>query len=122
MDRIQQLLDSLLQRPLAPTHLFSTLQAEVTNLNSIYTSYKPLISVATQLQKKEPSFSGILASNKCMRRSLLSFLGDALSWLTGTAMSMDVSSIKKRVNQLIATQHNQQETLVYVCHLYSKCH
>ena len=49
-----------------------------------------------------------------MRRSLLPFLGDALSWLTGTAMTKDVSSIKKRINQLIATQHNQQETLVHV--------
>ena len=49
-----------------------------------------------------------------MRRSLLPFLGDALSWITGTAMTKDVSSIKKRVNQMIATQHNQQETLVCV--------
>ena len=29
-------------------------------------------------------------------------------------MTKDVSSIKKRVNQWIATQHNQQETLVHV--------
>ena len=29
-------------------------------------------------------------------------------------MTKDVSSIKKRVNQLIATQNNQQETLVHV--------
>ena len=49
-----------------------------------------------------------------MRRSLLPFLEDALSWLRGTDTTKDVSSIKKRVNQLIATQHNQQETLVHV--------
>ena len=49
-----------------------------------------------------------------MRRSLLPFLGDALSSLTGTAMTKDVSSIMKRANQLIATQHIQQETLVHV--------
>ena len=49
-----------------------------------------------------------------MRTSLLPFFGDALSWLTGTAMTKDVSSIKKRVNQMIATQHTQQETLVHV--------
>ena len=106
MDRTQQLLDSLLQKPLAPTHLISTLQAELTNLDSIYTSYEPLILVATQLLKKEPSFDGVLASNKCMRKSILPFLEDALSWLRGTAMTKDVSSIKKRVNQLIATQPN----------------
>ena len=47
-------------------------------------------------------------------RSLLPFLGDTLSWLTGTATTKDVSSIKTRINQLIATEHNQQETLVPV--------
>ena len=114
MDRTQQLLNSILQKPLAPTHLISTLQAELTNLGSTYTSYRPLILAVTQLLKKEPSFDGVSASNKCMRRSLLPFLGDALSWLTRTGMTKDVSSIKKIVNQLIATQHNQQKTLVHV--------
>ena len=95
MDRTQQLLNSLLQKPLV--HLFSTLQVELTNLDSIYTSYKPLILVATQLLKKETSFDRVLTSNRHMR-SLLPFLGDALNWLTGTAMTKDVSSIKKRVN------------------------
>ena len=49
-----------------------------------------------------------------MRRSLLPFLGDALSWLTGSATTKDVNSIKTRINQLIATQHDQQETLVHI--------
>ena len=114
MDTTQQLLDSLLQKPLAPTHLFSTLEAELTNLDDIYTYYKSLILAATQPLKKEPSFSGDLVSNKHTRRSFLPFLGDALSWLTGTATTKDVSSIKERVNQLITTQHNQQEPLVHV--------
>ena len=48
-----------------------------------------------------------------MRRSLLPFIGDALNWLTETATTDDVNSIKTRINQLIATQHNQQETLVH---------
>ena len=114
MDRTQHLLKSLLQKPLAPTHLFSTPEAELTNLDGIYISFKPLILAATQLLEKETSFNGVLVSNKCMRRSLLTFLGDALSWLTGRATTKNVSSIKKRVNQLITTQHNQQETLVHV--------
>ena len=59
MDKKQQLLDSLLQKPLALTHLFSTLQAKLTNLDSIYTPYKPLILAATQLLKKEPSFDSL---------------------------------------------------------------
>ena len=79
MDRTLQLLESLLQKPLVQTHLFSTLEAELTNLDGIHTSYKPLVLAATQLPKKGPSFDGVLVSNKCMRRSLLPFLGDALS-------------------------------------------
>ena len=47
-------------------------------------------------------------------RSLLPFLEDTLSWLTGTATTKDVISIKTRINQLITTQHNQQETLVHI--------
>ena len=48
-DRTQQLLYSLLWKPLSPTHLFSTLEAELNSLNSIHTSYKPLILAAPQL-------------------------------------------------------------------------
>ena len=58
--------------------------------------------------------------NKCTKRSLLPFLEDALSWLTGTATTKDVRSIKNRVNQLIATQH-QQET-ISTHYLHFKCH
>ena len=42
------------------------------------------------------------------------FLGDALRWLTGTATTKDVNSIKEHVNQLTETQVTQQETLVHV--------
>ena len=42
------------------------------------------------------------------------FLGDALRWLTGTATAKDINSIKTQLNQLIATQSSQQETLVHV--------
>ena len=68
-------------------------RSRINSLNSIHTYYQPLIQAATQLLKKEPSFDGVAASNKHMRRSLLPFLGDALSWLTGTATTKDVDSI-----------------------------
>ena len=42
------------------------------------------------------------------------FLGDALSWLMGTATTKDVNTIKKRVNQLIEAQSTQQKTLVHI--------
>ena len=114
MERTQQLLNSIQQKPLAPTHLISTLQVELPNLDSIYTSYSPLILVATSLLKKKPSFNGVSASNRHTRRSLLPFLGDVLSLLTGTAMTKDVSNIKKRVNQLIATQQQPTRNLSHV--------
>ena len=114
MERTQQLLDSIQQKPLAPTHLISTLQAELTNLDSIHTSYRPLTLAATQHLKRAPSLDRISTSNRHTRRNILPFLGDALSWLMGTATIKDVSSIKRRVNQLIATQHEQQGTLVHI--------
>ena len=46
--------------------------------------------------------------------SLLPFLGNALSWLTGTATTKDIYSIKTRINQLITTQASQQESLVHI--------
>ena len=64
MIRTHQLLPSLLQKPASPTQLLSGLEAELSNPNSIYTSYQPLIQAATQLLKKEPSFNGIPFSSK----------------------------------------------------------
>ena len=49
-----------------------------------------------------------------MRRSLLPFLGYALSCLTGTATTKDINAIKTEINQLITTQQSQQETLVHI--------
>ena len=42
------------------------------------------------------------------------FLGNALSWFTGTATTKDINSIKKRMNQLIAAQSTQQEGIVHI--------
>ena len=48
------------------------------------------------------------------KRSLLPFLGNSHRWLTGTATTKDINSIKTCVNQLIKTQSMQQETLVHI--------
>ena len=114
MIKAYQLLPSLLQKPAALTQILSGLEAECNNLNSIYTSYQPLIQAATHILKKEPSFDGIPVSSKHMKRSVLPFSGDTLSWLTGTATTKDVNTIKTRINQFSITQQSQQETLVYV--------
>ena len=110
--RSQLLLNSLQQKPLVSSCLLSVLQEKSANLDSIYTSYKPLnAQLGTQLLKREPSFNGMSLFSKCTKRSPLSFLGDALSWLTWTAMTTDVKIIKKKINQVIETQTQQQETL-----------
>ena len=114
MVRTCQLLQSLGQQPSTPTQLLAILQLELTNINDIYTSYKPIIIPAINLLDTDPSFDGNSNYNKHVRRSLLPLLGNALSWLTGTATSKAVNSIKKRVNQLIATQSTQQKATVHI--------
>ena len=84
MDKTHQLLKVLSQQPSAPTQLLATLQVVLTNINDIYISYKPIIIPAINLLNTDPLFNGHSKHNNQVRRSLLPFLGDALSWLTGT--------------------------------------
>ena len=58
MDRTPQRIQSLSHQPSALIHLLSALQAELTNLNDIYTSYKPIIIPAINLLDTDPSFDG----------------------------------------------------------------
>ena len=107
--RTQQLLQSLDQHPSAPTQLLSTLQLELSNIKDIYNSGKTTITSAIKLlQSNQPQ------THICHRRSLLPFLGDALSWLTGTVTTKDIHSIKTKINQLITTQASQHQTLVHI--------
>ena len=107
--RTQQLLRSLDKHPSAPTQLLSTLQLELSNIQDIYNSGETTITSAIKLlQSNQPQ------THIHHRRSLLPFLGDALSWLTGTATTKDIHSIKMWINQLIATQTSQHNTLVHI--------
>ena len=74
-----------------------------------------------KLLNTDPSFDGQPQSHIRSKWSLLPFLGDALKWLTGTATTKDINTIKTRINQLIATQSSQQETLVHIVS-GAKCH
>ena len=58
MDRTHQIIQSLGRLPSAPTELLSALQAELTNINDIYTLYKPIIIPAINLLDTDPSFDG----------------------------------------------------------------
>ena len=80
----------------------------------MYNFCKTNITLAINLLHTNPSFNGQSLSHICHRRSLLPFQGDALRWFMEMATTNDVNSIKTRINQLIATQSSQQETLVHV--------
>ena len=74
---------------MAPPQLLSTLQVEFSNIEDIYNSGLTTITSAIKLLQSNEPWTHI-----CCRRSLLPFLGDALSWLTGTATTKDIHSIK----------------------------
>ena len=112
--RTLQLLHSPDQQPSAQTQLLSMLQVELSNIEDIYNSGKTTIISAMKLLQTNPSFDGRSQQHIHHRRSLLPFLGDDLSWLTGTTTTKDINSIKTWINQLIATQSSQQETLVHI--------
>ena len=109
LTRTQQFLRSLDQHPSMPTQLLTTLQLELSNIQDIYKSSEATITSAIQLLNSKQ-----LQTQAQCRRNLLPFLGDALSWLTGTTTTKDIHSIKTRINQLIATQTSQCNTLVHV--------
>ena len=112
--RTCQLLHSLDQQPSVQMQLLSMLQVELSSIEDIYNSVKTTMTSAIKLLQSNPPFDGQSQTHICHRRSLLPFLGDALSWLTGTATTKDINSIKIWINQLIATQSSQQETLVHI--------
>ena len=89
LTRTQQFLRSLDQHPSAPAQLLAILQLELSNIQDIYKSSETTIVSAIQLLN-----SNQLQTHALCRRSLLPFLGDALSWLTGTATTRDIHSIK----------------------------
>ena len=78
--------------------------SELITINDMYDSCKLTIISTIILLNTDPSFDGHVTSNNHLKRSLLPFLGNALRWLTGTATTTDVNSIKECVNQLIVAQ------------------
>ena len=97
------------QHPSAPTQLLTTLQLKLSNIQDIYKSSKTTITSAINLLNSNQ----LQTSTQC-KGSLLPFLGATLSWLTGTATTKDIHSIKTRINQLIATQTSQCSTQVHI--------
>ena len=115
--RTQQFLRSLEQYPSASTQLLATLQLELTNIQDIYKSNEATIVSAINLLNSNQ----LQPITRC-KRSLLPFLGTALSWLTETATTKDICSIRARINQLIATQSSQCDTLVHIISILNVTH
>ena len=103
LSRTWQLLHSLDQQPLVQIQLLLTLQVELSNIDGKYNSGKTAIVSAIKLLQSNPSSDGHSQTHICYRRSLLPFLGDTLSWPSGTTTTKDINSIKTWINQLIAT-------------------
>ena len=106
---MKQFLTSLEHHPSASPLLITTLHLELVNIQDLYKSHETLITSAMNLlnsNQQQPT-------TRC-KRSLLPFLGMALSWLTGTATTKDICSIRTRINQLIAAQSAQCNTLVHI--------
>ena len=115
--RTQQFLRSLEQHPSASMQLLATLQLELSNIQDIYKSNEATIISAVNLLN-----SNQLQPITRHKRSLLPVLETALIWLTGTAMTKDICSIKARINQLIATQSSQRDTLVHIISILNVTH
>ena len=78
VDKTHQLLQFLSHQPAAPTHLISTPQVELTNINDIFDSCKPTIISAINLLNTDPSFDGHVNSNNHLKRSLLHVLSSTI--------------------------------------------
>ena len=110
-------LRSLEQHPLASPQLLTTLQLELSNIQDIYKSNEiSITSTVNLLNSNQPQ------TTTRRKRSLLPFLVTALSWLTGTATTKDICSIRTRINQLIATQYLQCDTLVHIVSILNVTH
>ena len=107
--KTKQFLMSLERHPSATPLLITTLQLELANIQDLYKSHETLITSAVDLLNSNQQQH----TARC-KRSLLPFLGTALSWLTGTATTKDICSIRTRINQLIATQSSQWDMLVHI--------
>ena len=110
LTRTQQFLRSLDQHPSAPTQLLSILQLELSNIQDIFSSGESTINICHKNCCNQTNHRHTSITDE----AYYLFLGDVLSWLTGTATTKDIHSIKTQINQLIATQTSQCNTVVHI--------
>ena len=103
--RTQQFLRISGSTSIHPNTVVIHTSTRISNIQDIYNSGESIIPL---LNSNQPQIC------TCCKRSLLPSLGDALSWLTETATTKDIHSIKTWINQLNATQTSQHNTLVHI--------
>ena len=116
LTRTQQFLRSLDQHPSAPTQLLTTLQLELSNIQDMYKSSETTITSAIKLLN-----SNCLQTRTQCRRSLLPFLGDALSWLNRNCHHKGYPQHQNQnqpthCNTDITTQHSGPHCINIECH------
>ena len=110
-----EMISKLRNHPDDAIELLQPVQVELDNLHSLFMAYKPVFSSAMSILQTQPSFDGKpIPKSGRKKQGLLSFLGSALKWLTGTATTKDIKHIKKQISSLIETQENQWKTMVHI--------
>ena len=121
MERTQQLLNSIQQRPLAPTHLISTLQVELTSLGSIYMSYRPLILAATQLYEEGKFLWWRLSFQQMHKEKPSTFLGRCTMLAHGKSNDKGCQQYQEKSQPTdYSTKHTTRNSCPH--HLCFKCH
>ena len=105
-DRTQQLLWSLDQYPISPNPV--TVNTSIGTIQ--HQKYIQLWQNNHNFCHKTTTNPTNYGHTSVTEEAYYPVLGDALSWLTGTATTRDIHSIKTRINQLIA-QHKHPNTI-----------
>ena len=113
-------------QPFTSNIIFNALLGEFSNINSIYQSYKSTIQMAKQLLQTEPVLDKLWPTDSSWpKRSLLSFMGDVLQWLTETATTKDTTEINWQINLPMQEQTKQRGNFS-TCHFHPRhymiCH
>ena len=112
---ICEMISKLRNHPDDAIEPFQPLQVELDSLHSLFMAYKPVFSSTMSILQMQLSFDRKPIPPLVRKeQSLLPFLGSALKWLTGTAITRDIKHIKKRISSLIKTQENQWKAMVHI--------
>ena len=95
--------------------VLNTLLGEITNIDSLYQSYRPTIQMAIQLLQTKPVLNKLShADSPWPKRSLLTLIQRCTTMVNRDSHNEGCARNKQWIYQLIQEQTKQQETLVHV--------